>query len=58
MSKWEWYLSAAGVGKSFLRLLLQVIGNTTDLNEFDRMHIVMARRLGTSISETAQLINY
>ncbi|GFU73884.1 transposable element Tcb1 transposase [Trichonephila clavipes] len=32
------------------------MGNAADLSDFDRGQIVMARRLGTSISETARLV--
>ncbi|GFW75448.1 transposable element Tc1 transposase [Trichonephila clavipes] len=32
------------------------MGNVADLSDFDRGQIVMARRLGTSISETARLV--
>ncbi|GBM10427.1 hypothetical protein AVEN_60428-1 [Araneus ventricosus] len=32
------------------------MGKAADLSEFDRGHIVMAQRLGTSITETAQLV--
>lgn len=57
MIRWEWYLTAAGESKeSFLHLLLRVMGKAADLSEFDRGQIVMARRLGTSISETARLV--
>ncbi|GFW30252.1 transposable element Tc1 transposase [Trichonephila clavipes] len=33
------------------------MGNAADLSDFDRGQIVMARRLGTSISETARLMD-
>ncbi|GBO16067.1 hypothetical protein AVEN_62840-1 [Araneus ventricosus] len=32
------------------------MGKAADLSEFDRGQIVMARRLGTSITETARLV--
>ncbi|GBO46692.1 hypothetical protein AVEN_112772-1 [Araneus ventricosus] len=32
------------------------MGKAADLSEFDRWQIVMARRLGTSITETARLV--
>ncbi|GFT02692.1 transposable element Tcb1 transposase [Trichonephila clavipes] len=32
------------------------MGKAADLSDFDRGQIVMARRLGTSISETARLL--
>ncbi|GFV97223.1 transposable element Tcb1 transposase [Trichonephila clavipes] len=32
------------------------MGKTADLSDFDRWKIVMARRLGTSISETARVV--
>ncbi|GFT97764.1 transposable element Tcb1 transposase [Trichonephila clavipes] len=32
------------------------MGKATDLSDFDRGQIVMARRLGTSISETTRLV--
>ncbi|GBN75816.1 hypothetical protein AVEN_123385-1 [Araneus ventricosus] len=32
------------------------MGNAADLSEFDRGQIVMARRLGTSITDTARLV--
>ncbi|GBM97546.1 hypothetical protein AVEN_246225-1 [Araneus ventricosus] len=32
------------------------MGKAADLSEFDRGQIVMARRLGTSINETARLV--
>ncbi|GFV35873.1 uncharacterized protein TNCV_2866331 [Trichonephila clavipes] len=32
------------------------MGNAADLSDFDRGQIVMARRLATSISETARLV--
>ncbi|GFV93826.1 uncharacterized protein TNCV_367251 [Trichonephila clavipes] len=32
------------------------MGNAANLSDFDRGQIVMARRLGTSISETARLV--
>ena len=31
------------------------MGKTADVSDFDREQIIMARRLGTSISETARL---
>ncbi|GBN20627.1 hypothetical protein AVEN_229402-1 [Araneus ventricosus] len=34
------------------------MGKAADLSEFDREQIVMARRLGTSITETARLVGY
>ncbi|GFU35880.1 transposable element Tcb1 transposase [Trichonephila clavipes] len=42
--------------ESLFHLLLCVMGNAVDLSDFDRGHIVMARRLETSISETARLV--
>ncbi|GBN76831.1 hypothetical protein AVEN_120240-1 [Araneus ventricosus] len=33
------------------------MGKASDLSEFDREQIVMARRLGTSITETARLVS-
>lgn len=55
--KWEWYLTAARESmESFLHLLLREMGRAADLNEFVRGQIVIAQRLRTSISETAQLI--
>ncbi|GFU71879.1 transposable element Tcb1 transposase [Trichonephila clavipes] len=34
------------------------MGKAADLSDFDRGQIVMARRLGTSISETARLVGF
>ncbi|GBM36947.1 hypothetical protein AVEN_231487-1 [Araneus ventricosus] len=49
--------TASGEGKySFLHLLLRLIGKAAYLSEFDIGQIVMARRLGTSITETARLV--
>ncbi|GFW18028.1 HTH_Tnp_Tc3_2 domain-containing protein [Trichonephila clavipes] len=53
---WKWYLTAAGESEeSFFHLFLCVMGKA-DLSDFDRGQIVMAQRLGTSISETARLV--
>ncbi|GFX53671.1 hypothetical protein TNCV_1596171 [Trichonephila clavipes] len=41
--------------ESFFHLLLCVMGKTVDLSDYDRVQILMARRLGTSIAETARL---
>ncbi|GFU99535.1 HTH_Tnp_Tc3_2 domain-containing protein [Trichonephila clavipes] len=43
--------------ESFFHLFLCVMGKAADLSDFDRGQIVMARRLGTSISETARLVS-
>ncbi|GFX09604.1 HTH_Tnp_Tc3_2 domain-containing protein [Trichonephila clavipes] len=57
MIRWRWCFTAAGESEeSFFHLLLCVMGKVADLSDFDRGQIVMARRLGTSISETAQLL--
>ncbi|GFY05631.1 uncharacterized protein TNCV_4402981 [Trichonephila clavipes] len=42
--------------ESFFHLFLCVMGNAADLSDFDKGQIVMARRLGTNISETARLM--
>ncbi|XP_042903926.1 uncharacterized protein [Parasteatoda tepidariorum] len=57
VERWKWYLTVAGVfEKSFFHLFLCVMGKAADLSDFDRGQIVMARILGTSISETARLV--
>ena len=48
-----------GAGESeepFVCLLLSAMRKAMDLSDFDRGKNVMARRLGTSISETARLM--
>ena len=53
--RWELYLTGAGESKEpFVCLLLCVMGKIVDLSAFDRSQIVMARKLPTSISETAR----
>ncbi|GFT35898.1 HTH_Tnp_Tc3_2 domain-containing protein [Trichonephila clavipes] len=42
--------------ESFFHLFLCVIGKAANLSDFDRGQIVMARRLGTNISEIARLV--
>ncbi len=57
MTRWKWYFTATGESEeSFFHLLLCVMGKAADLRDFDRGQIVMARRLGTSISEIARLV--
>ncbi|GFU35083.1 transposable element Tcb1 transposase [Trichonephila clavipes] len=56
MIRWKWYLTAAEeYEEPFFHLFLCVMEKAADLSDFDRWQIVMARRLGTSISKTARL---
>lgn len=49
------HLTAAREDKeSFLQLLLRVMEKAADLSEFDRGQIIMSRKLGTRISQTAR----
>lgn len=51
--------TAAGEsGDSFLHLHMRVIGTSVDVKDFDRRLTLMSRRLGTSVSETARLVDY
>ena len=52
----EVVLIAAESEEPFICLLLYVMGKAADLGELDRGQIVRARKLGTSIFETAQLV--
>ncbi|GFX64829.1 transposable element Tcb1 transposase [Trichonephila clavipes] len=50
-------VTAAGESEeSLFHLFPCVMRKAADLSKFDRGHIVMARRLGTSISETARVV--
>ncbi|GFW22715.1 hypothetical protein TNCV_2765271 [Trichonephila clavipes] len=51
--KREWFLIAAGENKL---PLLRVTGKAEGLSEFERWQIVMARRLGSNISEKVWLV--